>query len=457
MKDDIKKSLRDSQLKTILANANRALLIFEDSESSNVNLFENFLREINSGTKIESLHFKEDAQLNSKDVIFPLFTSFKNYVWTFNNAVLKGVAHEQIIPPTVFYFPLLAEKNGFIKKPNLESFQLPILATIDIVNMCNLDCATCAKPAWQENNERMSFDLFTKILDKLQLIGIRFVELYNYTEPFLHPEIYKFMAEVKRRGLALGISTNLSRPNIPNLKECVDLLRDGDWFVITISGMQQKLYEINHRRGKIENVLDNLKEIAKSANRHCVHLRLLKFDYNVGELQAAVDTANKFGIGFEYYLAEGSPFEPCSARKERKDLIDKRIGFEEYSDSFSAERRYCFFIHSRNIVINHKGNVELCCQYVQRPYDLGSFLEQDISVIQLKRDMHPVCRSCKYFFTDESKTLIKDFPVDSVKANNVLIHGMKTACLERMFSPEGSLERRTQDFLNDAVIHFLQK
>lgn len=457
MNSDTKKFLRDSQLKTILAHANRALLIFEDSESSNVNIFENFLREINSGTKTESLYFKEDTPLYANDVIFPLFTNFENYVSTFNQIVSKGISHTQIMPPPIFYFPLLAEKTGFIKKANLENFQLPFLATIDIVNMCNLDCATCSKPAWQENNERMSFELFTKILDKLQLIGIRTVELYNYTEPFLHPEIYKFMAEVKRRGLALGISTNLSRPNIPNLKECVDLLRDGDWFVITISGMQQKLYEINHRRGKIENVLNNLKEIAKSANRQHVRLRLLKFDYNVGELQAAVDTANEFGINFEWFPAEGSPFDGCSGRKERKDLVDRRIGFEEYSDSLSAERRYCFFIHSRNIVINHKGNAELCCRYVQRPYDLGSFLEQDVSVIQLKRDINPVCRSCKYFSTDESKSLTKSCPIDPVKVNNVLIHGMKTACLQRMFSPEGSLELNTQDLLNDTVLHFLRK
>ena len=92
-------------------------------------------------------------------------------------------------------------------------------------------------------------------------MGIKQVELYNYTEPFLHPDLYEFAKEVKKRNLTLGISTNLSLKHIPKLRECVDLLTPGDWFVVTISGINEDIYNINHKGGNINNVLQNLKII----------------------------------------------------------------------------------------------------------------------------------------------------------------------------------------------------
>lgn len=303
----------------------------------------------------------------------------------------------------------------------------------------------------------MNFEQFKKILDKLQMMGIRQVELYNYTEPFLNPEIYDFMAEVKRRGLTLGISSNLARPHIPKLKKCVDLLEPGDWFVITISGIKQEVYEINHKRGKIADVIDNIKEISKSPKRNIVTLRLLNFDYNKGELEPAKNLAKQYGLSFQHYLAMGDPVnEPYAAQKERKQALDAGISYENYDKSFYPDGFYCFFIHSRNIIINCRGNVELCCQNIQRPYDLGSFLEQDISVIQMKRDMHPVCRSCTYHTTEESKTISQIYPVDPQKASNILEHGMKTACLQRRFAPKAFFRdiSGTKDFLTKAIEYF---
>ena len=456
------KDFKKYQLKTILENSSRALIITDNQseDMENSKIFEDYLKSFCDEVKVETVALSGEMEFEKKDAIFCCFFDVSKYLVFLNSALKSGVSPFQVISPELFFFPCLAAKRGFILKPNLQDFQLPVLATIDTVNMCNLDCATCTKPEWQENNERMDFDLFVKILDKLQVMNIRAVELYNYTEPFLNPNLYQFMAEVKRRGLTLGISTNLSRPRIPNLKKCVDLLQPHDWFVITISGIKQEVYEINHRRGKIANVIENIQEIAKSQNKEQVRLRLLKFDYNIGEYEAAKALAKKYGIGFEHYPAIGNPFEPFKDRKTRKDILDKKINFQDYSDSFSAERPYCFFIHSRNMIINHRGNVELCCQNVQRPYDLGSFLEQDISVIQLKRDLHPLCRSCRYHETEEAKGITKACPVYPVKANRVLQHGMKTMSLLREFSQEANFSsyryiNTSKNFLVNAVKYFV--
>jgi len=450
------KKASEEDLKKCLETVNKVFLLHDD-EYDVEEEFQKYLQAISPQSQIEFVGLETEIKFTKKDVVFPLFTDLQKYAALLQALIKAGLSPLQIFSPSIFYFPFLIEKRGFIIKPDMSNFQMPVLATIDTINVCNLNCATCTKPSWQENGERMSFELFKKILDKLQMMGIRAVELYNFTEPFLNPEIYEFMAEVKRRGLSLGISSNLSRPHIPKLKECVDLLTPGDWFVITISGVDQKIYGINHRGGKISNVIENIKEISKSANRNIVTLRLLHFDYNVGELQAAQNLAKEYGLSFQFYPAEGDPInEPYFSRKEKENLLMSGISYYDYDRSFYPDGFYCFFIHSRNIVINHKGNVELCCNTVPRPYDLGSFLEQDISVIQMKRDMHPICRSCKYHSTGEAKSISKACPVDPVKASNILRHGMETICLERAFAPKAFIPELegTKDFVQKAIKYF---
>lgn len=84
----------------------------------------------------------------------------------------------------LFFTKILAEVTGTVLNVNLKEAQLPILATIDIVDNCNLSCMTCSREAFANSSGRMDIALFRRILDKLELMGIKQVELYNYTEPF---------------------------------------------------------------------------------------------------------------------------------------------------------------------------------------------------------------------------------------------------------------------------------
>ena len=104
-----------------------------------------------------------------------------------------------------------------------------------------------------------------------------------------------------------------------------------------------------------------------------------------------------------------------------------------YNKVFNKEGFYCQLIHSRNITINARGNVELCCTAATRPYDLGSFLDQDITTIQVKRDLHPICHKCPSMAWSES--LKGSIPIYPDRISNVLQHGMKTMCLERQLHP----------------------
>ncbi|MEE1362428.1 MAG: radical SAM protein [Selenomonadaceae bacterium] len=372
--------------------------------------------------------------IEDKSVIFVLTTNCNLLSIQIRKLINKGLKPTQIIPPGIFWVYILSEKKGFINDVDINNMQYPVLATIDTTNKCNLQCSTCEKITKFETNDIMSFELFCKILDKLQIIGINAIELYSYTEPFMNPNLYEFAKEVKRRGLILGISTNLSIPKIKKLKECVDLLDEKDWFVVTISGVEQKIYEVNHINGRIENVINNIESISNSSKRHLVRLRLLKFDYNRNQVHAAKALAKKYGLSFEWFHeTSGNPFKENVRRTGELNLIENGISMNEYNKSYDHDGFFCRFIHSRNIVINSLGNVELCCCRYLRPYDLGSFLDQDYTVIQLKRDQHPACNDC--ISRKTSIELREAFPQDDEKISNVLKEGMNVLCQIRQLNP----------------------
>lgn len=360
----------------------------------------------------------------------------------------------QIIPPSCFFVKALAEYKGVVLDFDLGQSQLPFLATIDIVDTCNLSCRTCMRDAFSHSSGKMDFDLFVRILDKLQLMNIKQVELYNYTEPFLHPDIYDFMKEVKRRNLTLGISTNLSLKTIPNLEKCVDLLQPGDWFVVTVSGIPKNVYDINHAGGNIDNVINNLKIISRSSQKNMVTLRLLRFDYNEGEIFRVVELANQLGISFQWFPAKGNPFGDSEEQRRIQSMVQDGMSLEAVGTQFGEDLPYCRFIHCRNIVIDYLGNVEQCCQRVVRPYNLGSFLEQDISVIQFKREISPVCYQC----SDRYELKDKEFTADYEKIKALMNNAVNTSGIIKELSPVSvySNLQSNSDYLKKVKQYYVQ-
>ena len=86
---------------------------------------------------------------------------------------------------------------------------LPPLIYIDPINYCNLRCPLC--PTGQRILGRkwgkMSFDLFQRLVDEIADRGY-FVNLFNWGEPLLHPQIFDMADYAPGRGLSVRISSN---------------------------------------------------------------------------------------------------------------------------------------------------------------------------------------------------------------------------------------------------------
>ncbi|KUK18616.1 radical SAM protein, partial [Thermococcus sibiricus] len=80
---------------------------------------------------------------------------------------------------------------------------------VEITNRCNLRCEMCFKQYWEDEEGDMDYNLFLKILDDAkEFPNLKMIYFGGIGEPFVHPHFMDMVKEVKRRGYAVGISTN---------------------------------------------------------------------------------------------------------------------------------------------------------------------------------------------------------------------------------------------------------
>jgi hypothetical protein len=234
----------------------------------------------------------------------------------------------------------------------------------------------------------MEFSLFEKIILKAKQNGATSVELYNWTEPFLHPDIKKFVNEVKKYELPLFLSSNLSLRSIPQL---IDTLHAGvDILYVSVSGFTNKVHQINHVGSDINVVKKHLQTIAKERYNCKVIVKYLHFNYNSDEIEKFRKFAESLGLMFS--------ISPGFAEPEKGTLVHP---FDEkeviVTPNTLKTRKFlnpCTLLFD-SIPIDCRGNVYLCCDEGNYDiYKIGNFLEMDFSEIMLHRLFHPQCRIC---------------------------------------------------------------
>lgn len=274
-----------------------------------------------------------------------------------------------------------------------------MLYYIDVVDACNLRCRTCPRGNGTLKNKEgiMELDLFKRILNKAMDNGAGAFGLYNWTEPFLHPELPEFVHEIRNNNTFCSLSSNLSLKTMPHL---VDTLKAGVGYLqVSVSGFTNKVHQVNHRGSDIEIVKKHLQTISDSMTsfEHDIRIEVkyLVFDYNQEEIELFKDYSTKLGLLFWEFPAGGDPQnipdslkiqEPTEIKITNNDLIKSR---DMYSPSYGCARGL------DEVVIDCRGDVYLCCcmPYYDL-YKIGNFLELPYRTIMQNRLFHPMCKKC---------------------------------------------------------------
>jgi MoaA/NifB/PqqE/SkfB family radical SAM enzyme len=162
--------------------------------------------------------------------------------------------------------------------------------------------------------------------------SVRWVELSNWGEVFLNPQI----ADIFRIAYEAGVTLTIR--NGANLNNCRDdaleaLVKYGvRAMTCSIDGASQSTYEVYRRAGDFDTVIENIKKINYYKRRYFSIFPILKWQYvvfghNEHEIATARKLAKQLGMHFSPKLSWDQDFSPV----RDADLVKRATGLKAVS------------------------------------------------------------------------------------------------------------------------------
>ena len=280
---------------------------------------------------------------------------------------------------------------------------------IDTLDSCNLSCATCPRGSgiMRSSSKTMDLEMYREIIFKGKQDFYTEALLYNWTEPFLNKKLPEYVSIAKKAKMKVGLSSNLAVNDISHLRET--LSAGVDQLVISVSGSNPEVHEINHRGGG--GVFKNLRILSETLKCESIKTRViltfLKFSYNHSCETALRELAAESRFDFLVYPGSGDPFR----KYKHSSLLP--LGYNKDIDFNGGACELML----QNIPIDCEGDVYLCCH---RPntanYRVSNYLSTDHALLRAMRQMHAGCNACAYKRVPMSHKLIENMTALSEKA-----------------------------------------
>jgi MoaA/NifB/PqqE/SkfB family radical SAM enzyme len=247
----------------------------------------------------------------------------------------------------------------------------PKRIAIEASSFCQLRCPSC--PTTSRAIHPAIGSGFLKLNDFRKLIDenpwISDIELSNYGEIFLNPDLLEILKYAHERNIALRAGNGA---NLNNVKENVleglvkYRLRS---ITCSIDGASNETYKLYRIRGNFDTVIENVKKINHfKCKYNSVYPLLLwqfvVFGHNEHEIPVARKLAQELNMDFYLKLTWDAKFSPI----RNKELVRKEIGLdvltrEEYKVKYGIDymHKICHQLWDRP-QINWDGKVLGCCR-----------------------------------------------------------------------------------------------
>ena len=172
---------------------------------------------------------------------------------------------------------LAAKAQKWLKRDKV--WGMPYRYTIDPLNVCNLRCPLCPTGIGTLKRARgkMSLENFQNLIDQITPYAY-LVELYNWSEPFLHPQIIEMIVYASTRKISVRMSANLNRFNRDMARKTLESGLDA--VIVSVDGATQATYEKYRRKGNLATVLKNIQLLSKRNGLPKAVLLLLHCGYS---------------------------------------------------------------------------------------------------------------------------------------------------------------------------------
>jgi radical SAM protein with 4Fe4S-binding SPASM domain len=225
----------------------------------------------------------------------------------------------------------------------------PYIIDIELTNKCNLACSFCSRQFMKREQGFMDLNTFNKIINECKKYGtgIRFI---RWGEPFLHPDILKYIKIVKDNKLPLHITTNGLLLDNTILKQLVKLKLDS--IIFSMQGIDKEGYE-KYRNNKMYDILDkNIKNLARYRS-FLSHKPFIAINTTIS--MKDWNNRSKFIEYWEKYI------DNVSVGKTNFSRIDNSIGEYIICKEFWQK-----------LSVDWDGDVSACCSDYDRMVNIGN-------------------------------------------------------------------------------------
>jgi hypothetical protein len=254
----------------------------------------------------------------------------------------------------------------------------------------------------------MDIGLFQKIIDKIvhdcQSRREDFiVNLYNWGEATLHPQINEICDILSARRIAFHISSNMNTEmSFAHIVKAAGLR-------ISLSGFTNDVYQKSHVGGDVNLVISNLYRLRHTIDRHRskvivdVHYHIYK-DNCDDRMITLAKLARELGYQFSFAYAKLGPIEklidymegsPRFTDRDRETMRRMLLPIEEtLAVSMQAGYRECL-LKAEQMAINFDGSVAVCCGVFDPINNVAdSFLDVSHEELQRRKMEMSICKKC---------------------------------------------------------------
>ncbi|WP_373498930.1 SPASM domain-containing protein [Desulfococcus sp.] len=238
---------------------------------------------------------------------------------------------------------------------------------LDASVLCQLKCPICSTGNKQTGilgNGYLSFENFRNFIDRHP--QIKKIELSNWGEIFLNPDLERILEYGSSKGVALSANNgvNFNTATDAQIEALVKYELKG--MLVSIDGASQPIYQIYRRGGNIDAVISNIKKVNYYKKRYQKEVPVMKwqfilFGHNEKELPAARKMAEELGMIFKVKLNGDPGYSPI----EDTDQAIRETGYKSWNDQLEktgAIRNHSCYQLWEMPVINWDGKLLGCCR-----------------------------------------------------------------------------------------------
>tara|TARA_E500000178_G_scaffold356378_1_gene433818 strand:+ start:3178 stop:4338 length:1161 start_codon:yes stop_codon:yes gene_type:complete len=265
-------------------------------------------------------NFEEDfIQIIKSDRIFNFFSYIELY------EAQKYLYTNKFIP--FLYFRYKFKSAGQQKKV----WKAPPYLLIEPVSSCNFRCPMCFQIDKSFTRKPymglIKWDLFKKVVDEADKIGVGAITMASRGEPTLHPELGKMLKYIskKKNILQIKINTNASKFT----QKLCDEIFEANITTVVISGdhYEKEKYEILRKNSKFEEIVKNVKMLFETRKKfpNCnTEIRISGIDL---EKNLDKERFKEFWKEFADNVTVGKAIERWDTYKNQKDEIKSACNF----------------------------------------------------------------------------------------------------------------------------------